>query len=209
MSTFIHGASFLRRVSLVVVAGLAIALTTGCATHYVDGATKEVAASEYRKPTVLHPVQMLFEFQTRGVANAAATSHLKPQVLQKVKDSGLFSTVEEEPVKGGALLSVKLNNVPIGDDAFSKGFVTGLTFGLVGSQVSDGYVCTVTYLADGQSNPITKTARHAIHTTIGAAPSPGAARKANSIADAVTQMTSQILSTALNELSQDAAFAGQ
>ncbi|MBB3175843.1 hypothetical protein [Variovorax sp. Sphag1AA] len=207
MSVFIRGVSALRRVSLVAFAGVTIALT-GCATHYVDGATREVAASEYHKPAAAQPVQVFFEFQTKGVANTAATSLLKAQVVQKVKDSGLFSTVEETPVKGGGLLSVKLNNVPIGDDAFSKGFVTGLTFGLAGSQVSDGYVCTVTYMVDGHT-PITKSARHAIHTTIGAAPTPGAARKANSVNDAVTQMTSQVLSTALNDLSHDSAFTAQ
>jgi hypothetical protein len=206
MSAFNRSAPVLRRLSIAAFAGLTIALT-GCATHYVDGATKEIAASNYRKPVIPQPVQVLFEFQTKGVANTRATSALKNQVVQKVKDSGLFSDVEEVPVKGGGLLSVKLNNVPIGDDAFSKGFVTGLTFGLAGSQVSDGYICTVSYLADGQSSPVTKSARHAIHTTIGAAPSPGAAKKANSISDAVTQMTSQILSTALNDLSQDSAFA--
>ena len=208
MSTFIDFVSILRRSSIVAFAGLSIALT-GCANFYVDSATKEVPVSSYRKPESPPPVQVLFEFQTKGVPNAAVTSHLKAQVIQKVRDSGLFSRVEEGPVQGGGLLSVKLNNVPLTDDAFSKGFVTGLTFGLAGSKVSDGYICTVSYLDDGQSVSVTKSARHAIHTTLGLAASPGDAVKVASIDEAVIKMTSQILSTVLNDLSQDPAFLPQ
>lgn len=195
----------LRRAAAVAAAAMTVVLT-GCATHYVDGATKEISVSQFRKPQTPQPVQLVFEFQTKGVANANATQQLKAQVLQKVRDTGLFSSVEEKPVASGGLLSLKLNNVVLTDDAFSKGFATGLTFGLAGSQVSDGYICTVSYFGNGQGTPVTKTARHAIHTTLGAAKSPGNAEKAASIQDAVTKMTSQIVSTALNDLSQDPAF---
>jgi hypothetical protein len=198
----------LRRASRVAGVAMALALA-GCASHYVDGATKEINASQFRKPATLQPVQVVFEFQTKGVANASATQHLKAQVLQKVKDSGLFSVADEKPVPGGNLLSVKLNNVVLTDDVFSKGFATGLTFGLAGSQVSDGYICTVSYFGDGRTTPITKTARHAIHTTLGAAKTPGNAEKAATIQEAVTKMTSQIVSTALNDLSQDPDFASR
>lgn len=198
----------LRSGASVAAAALTVALT-GCATHYVDGATKEVSATQFRKPAAPQPVQLVFEFQTKGVANANATQQLKAQVLQRVKDSGLFSSVDEKPVPSGSLLSLKLNNVVLTDDAFSKGFATGLTFGLAGSQVSDGYICTVSYFGNGQGAPVTKTARHAIHTTLGAAKSPGNAEKAASIQEAVTKMTSQIVSTALNDLSQDPAFVAR
>lgn len=196
----------LRRVSHVVCVAAAVVLT-GCASHYVDGATREINASEYRKPATPKPVQVAFEFQTKGVANAQATKVLQPKVIEKVKASGLFASVEEKPVQGGALLSVKLNNVPLTDDIFQKGFVTGLTFGLAGSQASDGYICTVSYMGEGQSSPIVKTARHAIHTTMGATAQPGNARKAASIEEAVFSMVSQIMSNALNDLSKDPAFA--
>ena len=114
--------------------------------------------------------------------------------------------MKETPVPDGALLSVVLNNVPMSDDAFSKGFVTGLTFGLAGSQVSDGYICTMKYLPAPQAAPITKTARHAIHTVIGAKEGPANGTKMESIEMAVKTMTRQIVSTALNDLSHDPAF---
>jgi hypothetical protein len=185
---------------------IAVATLTGCASHYVDGATKEMSSAQFKKTNPLHPVQVLFEFQTKGVANAQATAQLKAGLLSQVKDSGVFSAVSETPVEGGAMLSITLNNVPLTDDVFSKGFMTGLTFGLAGSQVSDGYVCTAKYTGPAGSAPIVKQARHAIHTTMGAAATPGNATKAANITDAVTTMQRQVVSNVLNDVTNDANF---
>lgn len=190
----------------LTVIGLSALALSGCASFYVDTATKEIPVEAYKKPALAKPVQVVFEFQTKGVPNAAATKFLSPQVMEQIKGSGLFSEVKETPVPDGALLSVVLNNVPMSDDAFSKGFVTGLTFGLAGSQVSDGYICTMKYLPAPQAAPITKTARHAIHTVIGAKEGPANGTKMESIEMAVKTMTRQIVSTALNDLSHDPAF---
>lgn len=198
-------ASFARLFQLAGLLLLAAALS-GCASVYVDTATREVPAEQYAKPAQARPVQLLFEFQTKGVVNARATELLKAQVTEQVGTSGLFLQVTDQPVDGGALLSVTLNNVPLSDDAFTKGFVTGLTFGLVGSQVSDGYVCTVSYLGGGQAAPVVKAVRHAIHTVVGAGAAPANGVKADGIESAVRTMTRQIVSNGLNELSRDAAF---
>ncbi|QPF76324.1 hypothetical protein G8A07_27585 [Roseateles sp. DAIF2] len=189
------------------LAGLMLAAAmTGCASYYVDGSTREVATTQFKKREQPQAVQLLFEFQTKGVTNAQATSLLKKRITEQVQTSGLFSEVVEAPVKNGATLSIVMNNVPMSDDAFSKGFVTGLTFGLAGSQVTDGYVCTASYRGPGDAAGITKKVRHAIHTTMGAASQPGNAQKAGSIEEAVTQMSRQVVSQVLNELSQDPAF---
>lgn len=185
---------------------LALFVLGGCASFYVDGNTKEIDSAQYKSPQTKRPVQLLFEFQTKGVANARATELLKARVSSQIKASGLFSDVSEAPVAGGALLSVTLNNVPLTDNAFSQGFVTGLTFGLAGSKVSDGYVCTARYTSGASAGTVTKQARHAIHTTMGATASPGDAVKADNVEAAVTTMTRQVLSNVLNELSQDPAF---
>lgn len=185
---------------------LLVLAASGCANFYVDGTTKEVPASQFKKPVPTHPVQMLFEFQTKGVANARATDLLKTKVLDQVNASGLFSAVSEAPVDGAALISITLNNVPLSDDAFSKGFVTGLTFGFAGSKVSDGYVCTMRYQGGTSATQLTKQARHAIHTTIGAAETPGNATKATDVTAAVTLMTHQVISNLLNDLSRDPGF---
>lgn len=192
---------FVYFVSIAALLGLG-----GCASFYVDATTKEIASSQFAKAAQNRPVQVVFEFQTKGVANERATAYLKPKILEQIKASALFADVAEAPVAGGALLSVTLNNVPLTDDAFSKGFVTGLTFGLAGSQVSDGYVCTASYLPPDSDKAINKQARHAIHTTMGTAAAPGNAVKAASIDEAVLLMTRQVVSNVLNDVSHDAAF---
>ncbi len=188
------------------IAILAVVLLSGCANFYVDGSVKQINSSQFKKPETLHPVQMLFEFQTKGVANATATNLLASTATSEVKASGLFSQVSSSPVEGGALLSVSLNNVPVTDSTFAKGFLTGFTFGLIGTQVSDGYVCTVRYTNSVGTSTIVKQGRHAIHATLGAAASPENVLKAADATEAATIMTRQILSNVLNDLSQDANF---
>ncbi|MCJ0763505.1 hypothetical protein [Variovorax terrae] len=198
------GRSFFARRITLAAAAAALSLMTGCASHYLDASTKGVEPAEFTKPAQPAPVQLVFDFESKGVVNARATDFLKEAVKSEVQKSGLFASVDDKPATGGALLEVKINNIPLTDDAFSKGLAAGFTFGLAGAQVSDGYVCTVRYLNGDKT--IIKTARHAIHTTVGNAASPGNAVKINSLKEGVLTMTRQILSTALNDLSKDPAF---
>lgn len=56
--------------------------------------------------------------------------------------------------------------------------MTGLTFGAVGSSVSDGYVCTVTYFPENATDPIVKETTHAYSsTTLGAKTAPVAVER--------------------------------
>lgn len=181
-------------------------MLSGCASVYLDNATKEIPASEFKKPAAPKPVQLLFEFQTKGVPNASITKLLSPLIADQIKASGLFSEVQETPVANGALLSVTLNNVALTDDAFNKGFVTGLTFGLAGSQVSDGYVCTARFTPAAQAAPISKTARHAIHAVLGAKDAPANATRVDNFDTAALMMTRQVISNVLNDLSRDPGF---
>jgi hypothetical protein len=173
---------------------------------YVDSSTKEIDTAQFKKPNTPRPVQFFFEFQTKGVANVRATEAFKVRVSDQVKASGLFGSLSDEPVAGSASLSIVVNNVPLTDDTFAKGFAAGFTFGLVGSTVSDGYVCTVRYRGDMRAAPVIKLARHAIHATVGATSAPNNAVKAANPDEAVTLMLRQIVSNVLNDLSQDSAF---
>lgn len=179
---------------------------TGCASFYVDSSTKEVATSQFNKKPELSPVTLIFEFQTKGVANDRATDYLKERVFEQVKNSGLFSDVSTTATPDSRVLSIILNNVPVTDDAFSKGFVTGMTFGLAGSVVTDGYVCTAKYIQENGKETITKQARHALHTTLGAKSAPENAVKAASLEEALTTVTQQVISNVLNDLSYDPLF---
>ncbi len=207
MQVFAPRSPGLLRRLLVLVATVGVAATmSGCASFYVDSSTGEVPASDFKKIAEPKPVQFVFEFETKGVANARATDALKSQVVDQVKGSGLFATVDDKPVDGGAILSLKLNNVPLTDDAFSKGFVTGLTLGLAGNQVADGYLCTVEYLGSGKTEPIKKTVRHAIYTVVGAKEAPKNGVAMPNAKTAVQTMTRQIVGAALRDLSNDPAF---
>lgn len=190
----------------VSFAAFVLSLLTGCVSVYVDNGTKEIDSAQFKKQEKTHPVMVLFEFQTKGVANSRATDFLKTKVVEQVKNSTIFSEVSITPVDGGRVLSITLNNIPTTDDAFSKGFVTGATFGLVGSEVSDGYVCTARYLGESGKEPIVKQARHVIHATLGAKAPPSNAVKAATMEEAATTMTRQVISNVLNDLSYDPEF---
>ncbi|MBI3675316.1 MAG: hypothetical protein HY243_01695 [Proteobacteria bacterium] len=196
----------------VVVAVAAISFCVlpppAMAGSYLDAGTPDLKPEERIKLEQPKPVQLLFQFQSNGDPNARATDIFKTYVTQAVQNSGLFSVVTDGPADGGAVLSVTINNIFDKKGSESKGFVTGLTFGLAGNVLIDNYLCTVDYLAGTPgAAKITKTARHAIYTTVGFTASPPAtAVKAKNLDDAVLTMTRQIVETALNSLAGDRAF---
>jgi hypothetical protein len=202
--------SLLRTLAFVAISVGAFS-TSGCATMYVDAGLQNASAADVRKPARVFDAQLLFSFRSKGTENARATDALKAQVAELVATSGLFATVGADPSLSGAILNITLDNVPITDqsDAAAKGFATGLTLGLVGSTVTDGYVCTIDYVAPGSTSKVTKTSRHAIHTTMGAKGAPANATKARNAEDAVRTMTSQIILDGLKQLSNDPVFATQ
>ena len=194
---------------LALAAGvIAVAAMTGCVSMkpYVGAGVRDVPASEYVKPNPSHAVQVLFDFQSKGVDNARVTAAMKARVIDQIAASQLFDNVAEEPVPGGALLIVTVNNVPLDDHAFAKGFATGLTLGLAGNVAGDGYIATAKYTAPGATQPITKEVRHSIYTTIGNHEAPPNATPAATVDEAVSRMLHQSVSNLLNDVSHDAAF---
>jgi hypothetical protein len=151
---------------------LLAALLGGCIspTSYIDPALPNLRAQDIAPVGSPKPVQLLYEFRTKGAANARATERSKPIVMETMQKSGLFSSVSETPVAGGGTLTMVIDNISLTDDAVGKGFRTGLTFGLVGNMVTDGYVCTATYSAGGKV--ASTTVKHAMHTTVGNASGP-------------------------------------
>ena len=158
--------------TILLPAALAASLS-GCISmnSYIDPALPAVRAEDLRASRSPQPVHVLFEFRTKGAPNARATEMAKPIVLDTVRSTALFSNVAEAPVSGGRTLTIVIDNVPVTEDAASKGFATGLTLGLAGNTVTDGYICTATYAAPGVS-PKKQEVKHALHTTIGNAEGP-------------------------------------
>ena len=197
-----------RRCVLGMAGLVAAAAMTGCMSvaHFVGANVKDVPASEFVKPNPTHPVQVLFDFQTKGVENARATASMKARVVDQVAASRLFDSVSDAPVAGGALLIVTVNNVSLDDHEFAKGFATGLTLGLAGTVAGDGYIATAKYTPPAPASLITKEVRHSIYTTIGNHAPPPNAVPAASVDEAVTNMLHQAVSNLLNDVSHDPAF---
>lgn len=187
---------------------VATTMLSGCATIYVDNKLQSVDAAQIRKPQRPQDVQLLFSFQTKGTSNARATEILKADVMRAVSESGLFAVVGTDPSLSGATMSIIINNIPE-DGAVGKGVATGLTMGLAGNVVTDNYVCTIDYLPAASGSKLTKiskTATHAIHTTVGAKGAPPNAVKAKNIEDAVRTMSRQVVTAALKDLSTESTF---
>ena len=177
----------------------------GCVSPYVDNGLAELRPEDKVSAANPKPVQFLFEFQTKGVGNGQGTDFLKGEVMTAVQNSGLFTQVGASPVADGALLHITINNVPLTDDAFAKGFATGFTLGLVGSTATDGYICTIDYLAGG-SRKIEQITRDAIYSNIGAKGAPPHADKVASLEIAAKTVTRRMVANGLNDLAKNPDF---
>ena len=148
---------------LLVVAFLGI----GCIApkSYVDPTLPKVEASAIKRedPKV---VAVEVQFFRKGERLPKVDSRLLDQVRLNLLASGAVKEVLTTADPSKLQLKVAMDNVGDTGTAIAKGFGTGLTFGLVGSMVTDGYVFTVTVQRPGQP-AVQKTYKHAIHTTIG------------------------------------------
>jgi hypothetical protein len=140
---------------------------------YIDPALPVLKAEDLPRVSQPQPVQVLYEFRSKGVPNTGATGLTRTKAIETITKSGMFSSVSEAPAAGGRTLALVIDNVPVTDDKTGSAVATGMTFGLVGTSVTDGYVCTATYSVPG-ARPKTASVRHALHTQIGnQTPPPG------------------------------------
>ncbi len=190
-----------RTAALVCSIVTALSLSACISPHsYVDGSLGEPHYADLKKPATPQPVQLLVEFRTKGVANARATDYAKPRVYEQVAQSGLFSKVSYDPVPSGRKLLISINNVSLTDNAAAKGFGVGLTFGLVGTMVGDGYECTASYVEPGHDT-VTKVVKHALYTTIGNASGPKGLQPMP-VQQASAMVIRQMVGKSLEELDQ-------
>lgn len=197
---------FRNAVRGLAVLSCAFALT-GCLTakSYVDPTLTHVSRADIVAPATPRPVQVAVEFRSRGSANAAATAEVAPRIVAVAAESGLFTTVSREPVGADAgLLTVVIDNVPLdGENAAAEGFGTGLTFGAVGTMVTDRYVSTITYSRGGQTTSV--GVNHALHTTIGNHSGPEGLTAMTTV-EAIGKVIDQIIWNGLDQLADKKAF---
>jgi hypothetical protein len=170
---------------------------------YVDPTLPVLAQGQLPKIQKPQPATVLFEFRTKGNANARATNSIRPKVMAALADSRMFGTLSETAGADNGLLRVVIDDQADTSNAAAKGFGTGLTLGLAGSLVTDVYVCTASYTVGGKT--VETTVQHALHSTIGnhGAPQGMTAVKPQ---EAIDQIVNQLVWHALQQLDQEHAF---
>ena len=199
----------LHAVLKLAIAPLMLVLQPAAASamkFYVDNTLGEVTPDQKVVPAELKPVQLLFEFQRDGAPNPRATKVIKPWAVEDLQALGVFADVVEKPVPGGAVLSIKFNNV-VNEEELKKikkdAFGAGLGFGLFGGvMAADHYVVTFEYIPAEGSAPVSTEVHHVLYSTFGKQKkdfvAPGTEiKKAN---DAVKVVVRQALERGVNNL---------
>jgi len=197
---------------LSVALALAAIASAASAAAYISDSITDLKPEDKVVVAAPQPVQLIFQFQTKGAPNARATKLLKQKVIDTVKASGLFSSISDDAVPNGAILSISINDIASPkdmSDAEGKGVITGATFFVVGSNIADHYLCTVDYVASPTAPKIERTARHALIVQMGIINSPPPnAVKIGGVNEAIYTMVRQIVSNPLNEVAKDPGFLG-
>ncbi|MFI4934811.1 MAG: hypothetical protein ACHP7N_09360, partial [Caulobacterales bacterium] len=115
-----------------IAVALALALSAGAASAaaYVSAALSDVKPEDKAVVANPQPVQLIFQFQTKGAPNAQATKYVRQQVIDAVKSTGIFSDVGDAPTANGAVVSITIYDIADAKDmgdAEAKGAVTGAT----------------------------------------------------------------------------------
>lgn len=205
---FIHPA-WLKRSALIATV-VSSAVLSGCASFYVDNGLKSADTTSIKPAASPQPVQLFFTFKTKGQPNGQVTQYLQGKVTEQVRQSGLFGELKTTAGEGVGTLQITINNEVLTPDAMAKGFMTGLTLGLAGSTVGDGYQCELSYKSSDNAPEIKTQANHAIYTSLGAGSSPeAAATKMANGEEAITTMVRQAVKTLLIKLSTTSQFQSQ
>jgi len=138
---------FSKRDAFVLSMPFIFYLFTGClaVNSYVDPTLPKATAATLVARDAPAPLSLHVEFLTQGKPNVNVTRDLYNRISEVLRSSGLFSEVRSSSADNIDRLYVVMNNVGDRGGAAAKGVGTGLTFGLVGSMVTDGYLFTATY----------------------------------------------------------------
>lgn len=152
--------------AVILLAGV----LTGCISpkSYVDPAFSKASYNDIKAVDKKYDSLVQVEFQRNGELLPQANNEVRGHVERTLRATGVITP---NNAAENFTIKVVVNNVADMSDAFSKGFGTGLTFGAVGSTVTDYYEIEINYTGeDGKT--ITENYKHALHTTIGNADAP-------------------------------------
>lgn len=166
---------------------------------YVDPAFREAQLGEIKPAKVPYPISLQVQFLRNGEALPVADAELRAAVEQALAASGvLVVDANGSPMA----LNIVANNLADIGDASAKGFGTGLTFGAVGTTVTDYYEFQVSLTAaDGKA--VNRQYKHAIHTVIGNDDAPVAGVQPVALTDAFAMVVRDVIDNFLKAMQAD------
>lgn len=194
------------RKACLCIALLSAGILTGCANFYVSNKLEHVEHEKISKPATPQPVQLFFQFETEDELNLVVTNSLYTKVQEEVVQSGLFSEVKSIGDKETPALQISINNFAL-NSAKARGFLVGVTFGVAGSTVGDGFMCKLKYVKRGDTAPVEAATQHAIFTSLGLIHGRPVAKQVSTAAIAEDLMTRQCVKKLLLDLAKTPEFA--
>jgi len=155
------------RLFLVCLVGVTLSGCFAVTRSYVDPGLPKASYSDLRPRADPQPLYLTVEFLTHEKPNPQGSALVFEKARKILLASRLFSSVASAAGERSDHLAIVMQNVGDTAEAGRRGAVTGLTFGLAGSLVTDGYVVTATYTRVGKESQFRKDYVHAIHSSVG------------------------------------------
>lgn len=176
----------LPKASLVLLVLLSV---TACVSprSYVDPQFAKASYSDIKPVASRYDVNLSTEFQRNGQPLPQVDAEIRNLVEQALRATAV---VVPTTAPSGTKMHVVVNNIGNRGAAAAKGIGTGLTFGAIGSTVTDSYEIRIAFQSGAAT--VDETFSHAIHTTIGNASAPVDAPP-TSTAEAVRKMIQDVI----------------
>jgi hypothetical protein len=193
----------MRLLMIRILPLLAALMTAGCVApkSYLDPQFRGVKYQDIRAPLEPIPVQLTVVGELNGKVHQRASKSWRAYVEKVLASSRVFVV---DNASTNASVAIRINNVADIRNAAGKGFMTGFTFGAVGTAVTDGYIMTAQYTRKG-GDVFESTHRHAIHSFLGNA-KPPAGISLMPLADAPPLVAEDMVLHFLKELERCGAF---
>lgn len=190
-----------NRNGLVAALLCSVVLLTGCMPKsFIDPGLYKGGLKTAPRVDKAIPVALTVKGLSQGSESSRATEFWSRQFNKALTDSQVLVPVAgtEAPAY---TLSIEMDNVGDVGKAAGKGFVTGLTLGLVGSTVTDGYVMRAS-LGGPDGRTSSHEYRHAIHSMLGNASPPEGVQTMSPL-EAVIQVVEDLVAQMLRDLKAD------
>ncbi len=151
-------------ISVVALAGVAL---SGCVSSrsYVDPQYRKAGYDAIARLDPPIPVALDVKFLRNGALAPEGDPALRANAERTLRATGAFVPAADAAT-ASRTISIVANNISDSSAAGWKGFGTGLTFGLAGSTIEDGYEFTCTY-RDATGHGISKVYKDVIYTALG------------------------------------------